>query len=158
MKAEAEAKATSARKAGWSIRVVKVGIPVYGKADYSKPGKPQRRPLTKEGYLLYERKTKTMKSSIIGKKCISSDIGRRSGDRWWRMEKKIKQFIHHPVGNWIVDMDANGIIIRKKGSWRMNYRLWKPVFFMKHGSAYPKGVPKYVREEIREMKKRIIGL
>jgi hypothetical protein len=70
-KGEAQGRAEAARKAGWSIRVVKVNVPVYSR------GGAARRVLRKEGYLLYERKSRRTAPAVVGKPAISSDIGRK---------------------------------------------------------------------------------
>jgi hypothetical protein len=63
--------------------------------------------------------------------------------------------IRNTVKNWLIDVNVNGALVVKKGSWRVNWRLWKPRFYIERDGRFPNGVPNYVKEAVRDAWKRV---
>ena len=67
--------------------------------------------------------------------------------------------VRNTVGNYVYDCNPpafNGTLIMKKGSWRVNKRLWKPQVVVSKGGRFPDWVPKYVREHVRVAEKKVM--
>lgn len=60
------------------------------------------------------------------------------------------QIVDHKVGNWVLmTVTPKGATVVKKGSWMVNWRLWKPRYYLTKGANFPKGLPQYVRDEVK---------